>query len=291
MKKVLIAILMILGASSYGQEIHFEKFTNLEDALALSKKEKKPIFVDTWATWCGWCVFMDENIFSKSEVGTYFNTNFIAFKLNADESNAGEFMSEYDISGLPALLLLDENGVVLSRSDGAITELNEFIEFGKKAYYKLNPLTSPWYKKEEEFEAGNRDYLFLQEYAYSLLEGDVEYEKLLAVNDLYWENTPSKSLKDTSNFLMFFIFVNEFSNPLTETFIENKDELISTVGESMYYEKGIEIIQTNINEAIVTDNKKQYDNILTFTKRVFLNQEFIEYDELMSTIKEIWRDR
>ncbi|NOQ72478.1 MAG: DUF255 domain-containing protein [Crocinitomix sp.] len=291
MKNVLIAILMIMGLSSYGEEINFQKFTTLEDALALSKKEKKPILIDTWASWCGWCTFMDENIFSDSEVATYFNANFIALKLNADGNNSGDFMSEYEISGLPALLILDENGAVLSRSDGAITEITDFIEFGKVAYYKLNPETSPWYKKEQEFEAGNRDYLFLQEYAVSLLDGDVAYEKVSAVNYLYWENTPSKSLKDSTNFLMFYIFVNEFSNPLTDAFVADKTELIAIVGESLYYEKGIAIIQANIDEATVTDNKEQYENILSFTERVFLNQEIVDYDELMGTIKEIWKER
>ena len=200
-------------------------------------------------------------------------------------------MTKYEISGLPALLILDENGEVLSRSDGALTEVEEFIEFGELAYYKLNPETSPWYKNEQAFKAGERDYLFLQEYAVSLVQGDAEYEKIKEVNDLFWKNSPTKSLKDTTNFLMFYIFESELSSGLIESFIIDKDELIATVGESVYYTKGIDIIQVNIDDATVSDDNKKYQAILRFTKRVFTNQDVVDYNELIESIEDIWKDR
>ena len=55
-----------------------------QEALELSKKEKKKIFIDVFTDWCGWCKVMDRNTFPDPVITKYMNEHFYAVKLNAE---------------------------------------------------------------------------------------------------------------------------------------------------------------------------------------------------------------
>jgi thiol:disulfide interchange protein len=64
------------------------KFVDLsfEEALVQSKKQKKMIFIDAYASWCGPCKMLDRNTFPDRSVGTYFNDKFINFYIIKDKN-------------------------------------------------------------------------------------------------------------------------------------------------------------------------------------------------------------
>jgi len=61
------------------------KWLSFEQAVELSKKEKKYLFVDVYATWCGPCKMMDKYTFADSAVAQILNNNFYPVKLNAEQ--------------------------------------------------------------------------------------------------------------------------------------------------------------------------------------------------------------
>ena len=65
-----------------------------EEAVELSKKEKKLIFIDVYTTWCGPCKMMDKHTFSDSSVARILNTNFYPVKLNAEQREDISFMGD-----------------------------------------------------------------------------------------------------------------------------------------------------------------------------------------------------
>ena len=60
------------------------KWHSFQEAAALSKKEKKKIFIDVYTSWCGWCKVMDKNTFTHPVIAAYMNKHFYAVKLDAE---------------------------------------------------------------------------------------------------------------------------------------------------------------------------------------------------------------
>lgn len=54
-------------------------------AQELNKKNPKPIFIDIYTDWCGWCKRMDATTFEDKEVVKYMNEKFYAVKFNAEQ--------------------------------------------------------------------------------------------------------------------------------------------------------------------------------------------------------------
>ena len=42
-----------------------------EEAIELSKKEKRKIFLDVYTDWCGWCKRMDKATFQQAHIAKY----------------------------------------------------------------------------------------------------------------------------------------------------------------------------------------------------------------------------
>ncbi|MCH2235373.1 MAG: thioredoxin domain-containing protein [Crocinitomicaceae bacterium] len=76
-----------LGLSSVSAEESITWY-DFETAIDLNKKEKKPIFIDIYTSWCGWCKKMDAGTFQDPDVIKFMNKNFLAVKLDAEQKEA-----------------------------------------------------------------------------------------------------------------------------------------------------------------------------------------------------------
>lgn len=76
-------------------------------ALDEARKTHKPIMIDFYTDWCGWCVKLDEDTYSDPSVIKQ-SRQFIPVKLNAEQSGIPESLAEsYHITGFPTILFLD----------------------------------------------------------------------------------------------------------------------------------------------------------------------------------------
>jgi thioredoxin-related protein len=67
------------------------KWVTWQEAVEMSQKQPKKIFVDVYTDWCGWCKKMDASTFSDPDVVSYVNEHFYAVKLNAEMKDEIEF--------------------------------------------------------------------------------------------------------------------------------------------------------------------------------------------------------
>lgn len=102
----------------------------LSDILEQAKKEKKLVFVDNYATWCAPCKLMDKTVFSDPATATFFEKNFLSYKINVEKNNGPTIKLLYSIETLPTLLFLDTEGNVIIKAENSIgiTELNELAK-------------------------------------------------------------------------------------------------------------------------------------------------------------------
>jgi len=133
------------------------KWLTYNQAVALSKKNPKPIFIDVYTDWCGWCKTMDKNTFSHPKVAEYLNKKFYSVKLNAEKRDSvtykGVKMTNAELSGrifrvnsYPTTVYLEANETLLQPIPGYMepNQFNKVIHFIGDGAYK----TSTW----EEFQ-------------------------------------------------------------------------------------------------------------------------------------------
>ncbi|NJB83804.1 thioredoxin family protein [Wenyingzhuangia aestuarii] len=61
------------------------KWLSFEEAIALNKKNPKPIIVDVYTVWCHWCKVMDKETYTDSTITEYINQNYYAVKFDAEQ--------------------------------------------------------------------------------------------------------------------------------------------------------------------------------------------------------------
>src|SRR5579872_1581201 len=84
--KLLLSLLMLAPLVVCAQGIHFENGMSWEQIKGKAKVENKYIFVDCYASWCGPCMKMDQDVYSRDSVGDIVNSHFISVKVQMDTS-------------------------------------------------------------------------------------------------------------------------------------------------------------------------------------------------------------
>jgi len=90
---------------------------NLEAALKQAKESDKPVFVDVYADWCGPCKMLEKDVFPRPDVMKVLNEKFVPYRVNFEEDSA--FADRYPVKAFPTLLLLEADGAVGGRIEGA----------------------------------------------------------------------------------------------------------------------------------------------------------------------------
>ena len=114
-----------------GQGIRFFE-GSLDQALEVAKKEGKLVFVDFYADWCGPCKQLAKEVFSKDEVGVYYNEKFISVKVNTADATNKTYVRKYKVSSLPTLVIMQADGKLISSVSGTMG-VDDFIVAGRVA--------------------------------------------------------------------------------------------------------------------------------------------------------------
>src|SRR5437016_6211609 len=112
----LLAVLALLGVNVAASEW----LTDLPKAQAQAKEEKKMVLLDfTGSDWCGWCIKLHNEVFSKPEFAEYARKNLVLVevdfprkkKLGAEQKKANEALQQkYKIEGYPTIIVLNGEG-------------------------------------------------------------------------------------------------------------------------------------------------------------------------------------
>ncbi len=76
------------AAAEGGGNVDWVSVTDLE---AKMKEEPRPVMVDLYTDWCGWCKKMDKATFQHPKIAEYMNKNFYAVKFDAETKDNLKF--------------------------------------------------------------------------------------------------------------------------------------------------------------------------------------------------------
>ena len=193
MKNIFKWLLCLLPITAAAQEkgTHFQHGLSWQQVQAKAKAEKKYIFMDCFATWCGPCKYMSSQIFPQETVGDVMNANFINVKVQLDstESDNAEVKSwyatghniakEYNVMAYPTFLIFDQNGKLVHRIVGSSQTSDEFVVKAKEA---LDP-SKQYYPMLAKYKEGKKDSAFLYNLAMAALHAYDDKTGSQAVND------------------------------------------------------------------------------------------------------------
>ena len=117
---VVILLLSVLGyygnktiQSYLGQQAIDQtglEILTLEQALEVAKTTNKLVLADMSAIWCPSCRKLDQQVFSDQQVKTQLNQNFVYVRVEYDSPEGESFMQQYQVTGFPTLLVLNDEG-------------------------------------------------------------------------------------------------------------------------------------------------------------------------------------
>lgn len=209
--------------------IRFIEGEKWENVLKMAREQDKYIFMDCYTSWCGPCKMLAKDIFTRKDVGDFFNENFINVKYDMEKGEGKELYQHYraNIIGFPTLLLINEDGEVMHQMAG-FQEADVLIA-GMKAGKEGKSL----FAYRDRYEAGERGLAFLKEYVAALrgafLKDDIEQVVLE-----YMKTMPLEKLQEKEVWDFVGSFIKNPYSPQFDYVIFNIDRLSNRVKFDRY---------------------------------------------------------
>jgi len=163
-----VAVLVLAGASP-APSIRWEH--RFEEALRKARAAHKPLMVDFWAEWCGWCHRLDQTTYVDPVV-VKMSEDFVPVKVNTEGTPREVAVARrYEVSSLPTIAFLSPQGRLILRLSGfqGPGQFPHAIEVAKERAVKI----IGW---EEDLEHNSRDAEALASLGAHLFEQEV-YEE------------------------------------------------------------------------------------------------------------------
>ncbi|MGW8123070.1 thioredoxin family protein [Roseivirga echinicomitans] len=215
-----------------------------ENVLEMAKAQNKLLFVDAYADWCVYCHQLDEEVYTNTQVISYFNDNFINVKFDTESEYGMELAYEYKIYSLPTLLFITAKQETFDTILGFIPA-PQLLAYGHRAVddFALLPVLE---NKYNDLIATNEEKLDL----IRILESK-DFERAAEVAKDYISQLKLVDYIDNVENLWL---VSRFENQLNSTpylyITTNKDEIIEAHGLDEYHDYFKSIYNDNLQLAI-----------------------------------------
>ena len=119
--------------NSEGKIRFIEEDWNLAMKTAVS--ERKYIFVDAYASWCGPCKLLKATTFKNNKAAAFFNQNFVNLSIDMEKGQGPALAKKWGIRAYPTLIIFTPDGKPVIGTVGLING-QELIRFGEEGLLK-----------------------------------------------------------------------------------------------------------------------------------------------------------
>lgn len=256
LRNILFILMLGISGTAAAQGIDFFHGT-WEEAKAKAKETDKLIFVDAYTTWCGPCKRMARDIFPLEEVGKFYNSSFINYKLDMEKGEGPAFASKYKVSAYPTFVFVDGDGnMIFNRVGGS--DQKGFILMGSTALEKYD--RSPQFAAK--YDAGDRSPELIYDYIKALNASGKS--SLKVANEFL--NTQPNNKSDIYYKIIFESAVSSDSKPFSLLLANEKP--ISRIYTGSAYDKRIYAALINsVNKGIEYDSPGLIEDALVTAKK------------------------
>ena len=240
-----------------------------ENLLAQAKAQDKPIFVDAYTQWCSPCKWMAAHIFTREDVGHFFNENFINAKLDMEHGEGILFARAYEAGRYPTYLFISPEGDMLHRGLGRMSAL-DFLALAAAALDSTRQIGV----LQQKYDAGGRSPSLLKNYALSLQAAQYGQPEAIAME--YLQSQPDWATADNLAFLTQ-LCPGQMEHPVYQFLEKNRQEAYQHVAPA----KVDEALKAGIRAKLYAEKINQPDSILMLFQSVFPDkgeQYAIEYE-------------
>ena len=100
------------------------------EGMAQAKSANRPVIVNLYTNWCGWCRRMDKDIYQKAEIAEYLRKHYVTIKINGEASDPATYEGKkttsaglaqrFRVSGYPTTVFLRSNGDHMANVPGYV---------------------------------------------------------------------------------------------------------------------------------------------------------------------------
>jgi thiol-disulfide isomerase/thioredoxin len=116
-----VILLLTLFPAGIRSQVRFIEVTNLLEMEAVQKQASDQmlmLFVDVYATWCGPCKMMDQQVYTDPEVGKFMNERFVNVRLDGESEYGMQYVVEQQLEGYPTMFIFSDEGDRVSKVVG-----------------------------------------------------------------------------------------------------------------------------------------------------------------------------
>ena len=201
---------LFISISLIGQKVKNHKgpinWLTLEEADSLYKIQKRPIFIDVFTDWCGWCKRMDATTFKDPNIAGYLNANFYSVKLNAETRDTITFNGKTfsNSQRAKAQKIIDD----LNQRITILTDSVAKLKLSKTEIKKITKKSTAQYLSQIS-NIKRRSRKATHDIAIDLCRGKMSYPTFIILfNDLK-ANMPLSGFQKVPDLFGYLAFINE----------------------------------------------------------------------------------